>query len=299
MSFHYNDLNSFLSHLAIELNYSSKTIGSYRIDLNQWEQFILNEFPNKNPRVLELNELKSWSYDLFQKKLKPSSIQRKISCLRSFYKYLFKRAYIKNNWASYLISPKSDKKLPKFFFESDLELMLDSPLSESYIDYRNFLLIDILYSTGLRVSELVSLKVSHLKNKKGQFLIRGKGNKERLVFVSNLAKKNLNKYFLFRRLHLDGKKEVDSFFLSKIGKALSIRGVQYILQKYIDQLGMMKNISPHMLRHSFATHLLNAGADIRAVQELLGHSSLATTQVYTHVSKLKLREQLIAHHPRG
>ncbi|MCO4782559.1 MAG: tyrosine recombinase [Candidatus Cloacimonetes bacterium] len=299
MDFHYNDLTSFLSHLYIELNYSKKTIESYEIDLSQWEAYILKSFPNKDPRDLELYELKSWSYDLFQKKLKPATIQRKISCLRSFYKYLYKRSHIKNNWATYLISPKSDKKLPKFFFEADIDLMLKEPKSVSYLDYRDFLLLDILYSTGLRVSELVSLTTGHLSNGRGQFLIRGKGNKERLVFVSQLAISYLKKYFQLRELHLEAKAATDSFFLSKAGKPLSIRGVQYIIQKYIDDLGILKNISPHMMRHSFATHLLNAGADIRAVQELLGHSSLATTQVYTHVSKSKLKEQLSKHHPRG
>lgn len=299
MDFHYNDLNSFLSHLLVELNYSEKTVNSYRIDLCQWEKYILKNFPNKEPRILELYELKSWSYDLFQRKLKPSTIQRKISCLRSFYKYLFKRSHIKNNWASYLISPKSDKKLPKFFFEADINLMLKEPASSTYIDYRDFLLLDVLYSTGLRVSELVSLEVSHLFNGRGQFLIRGKGNKERLVFISQLALSYLKKYFQLREMHLEGKAATNSFFLSKIGKPLSVRGVQYIIQKYIENLGILKNISPHMMRHSFATHLLNAGADIRAVQELLGHSSLATTQVYTHVSKSKLKEQLSKHHPRG
>ncbi|MCJ8347370.1 site-specific integrase [bacterium] len=254
MSFHYKDLDSFLSHLSFELNYSDKTIQSYQIDLGQWESFILVNFPEKNPRDLVLNELKSWSYDLFQKKLKASTIQRKISCLRSFYKYLYKRSYIKTNWASYLISPKADKKLPKFFFEADIEIILKEPLSTSYIDYRDFLLMDILYSTGLRVSELVSLNVSHLSKGKEQFLIRGKGNKERLVFISKIVKSYIEKYFLLRKLHLDGKKSTQSFvmhtfknaFFSKTWKMKDFGNfpaklIIYLSLKYIHIHGKIQN----------------------------------------------------------
>ena len=248
---------------------------------------------------LELKELKSWQYDLFNRGCKSSTILRKLSSLRSFYNFLYKRSLIKTNWASYLTSPKLEKHLPKFLFESEMQVILAEPLSDSFSDLRDYLIFEILYCTGLRVSELASLKVSLIRESDGKLVVRGKGNKERVVFLGESAKKCLQRYLVLRNSRNKLDKSEDALFLSQRDQQLSIRGIQYLVSSYLDKLGIYKHISPHVLRHSFATHLLNSGADIRSVQELLGHSSLATTQVYTHISKQKMREVLENHHPRG
>ncbi|MEE2923895.1 MAG: site-specific tyrosine recombinase/integron integrase [bacterium] len=291
-------VDDFLRYLQLEKNYSLKTVESYRLDLRQWFDFMGSEH-NRCVLAVDLKELKSWQYDLFNRGCKSSTILRKISSLRSFYNFLYKRSLIKTNWASFLTSPKLEKHLPKFLFESEMQTILAEPLSESFADLRDYLIFEILYCTGLRVSELASLKVSMIRESDGKLVVRGKGNKERLVFLGDSAKKCLQRYLVLRSSRSAGGQSEDALFLSQRDTALSIRGIQYLVSSYLDKLGIFKHISPHVLRHSFATHLLNSGADIRSVQELLGHSSLATTQVYTHISKQKMREVVENHHPRG
>ena len=286
------------NYLQFEKNYSQKTIESYKLDLRQWFDFMGFQH-SQSVLNLELKELKSWQYDLFNRGCKSSTILRKLSSLRSFYNFLYKRSLIKTNWASYLTSPKLEKHLPKFLFESEMQVILAEPLSDSFSDLRDYLIFEILYCTGLRVSELASLKVSLIRESDGKLVVRGKGNKERVVFLGESAKKCLQRYLVLRNSRNKLDRSEDALFLSQRDQQLSIRGIQYLVSSYLDKLGIYKHISPHVLRHSFATHLLNSGADIRSVQELLGHSSLATTQVYTHISKQKMREVLENHHPRG
>ena len=291
-------VDDFSKYLQFEKNYSQKTIESYKLDLRQWFDFMGSKH-SQSVLNLELKELKSWQYDLFNRGCKSSTILRKLSSLRSFYNFLYKRSLIKTNWASYLTSPKLEKHLPKFLFESEMQVILAEPLSDSFSDLRDYLIFEILYCTGLRVSELASLKVSLIRESDGKLVVRGKGNKERVVFLGESAKKCLQRYLVLRNSRNKLDKSEDALFLSQRDQQLSIRGIQYLVSSYLDKLGIYKHISPHVLRHSFATHLLNSGADIRSVQELLGHSSLATTQVYTHISKQKMREVLENHHPRG
>ena len=291
-------VDDFLRHLHYEKNYSQKTVESYALDLRQWFDFMGQNHSNCVLN-LELKELKSWQYDLFNRGCKSSTILRKLSSLRSFYNFLYKRSLIKTNWASFLTSPKLEKHLPKFLFESEMQTILAEPISDSFADLRDYLIFEILYCTGLRVSELASLKVSMVRQSDGKLIVRGKGNKERVVFLGDSAKSCLQRYLVLRNGRRTKNQDEDALFLSQRDSVLSIRGIQYLVSSYLDKLGIFKHISPHVLRHSFATHLLNSGADIRSVQELLGHSSLATTQVYTHISKQKMREVLENHHPRG
>lgn len=291
-------IDDFLKHLRQEKNYSFKTVDSYQSDLRQWFDF-LGEFHQVSILDMNLNDLKSWQYDLFNRGCKSSTILRKLSSLRSLYGFLYKRSLIKTNWASLLTSPKLEKHLPKFLFESEMQIILAEPISDSYADIRDYLIFEILYCTGLRVSELASLRLSDVLRSNGKLVVRGKGNKERIVFLGDAAKKYLMAYIDLRQRRSVSKEHQDAFFLSQRDVSLSIRGIQYLVSAYLEKLGIFKHISPHVLRHSFATHLLNSGADIRSVQELLGHSSLATTQVYTHISKQKMREVLVNHHPRG
>ncbi len=291
-------VDDFLRYLHYEKNYSPKTVESYSLDLRQWFDFMGQSHSNCVLK-LELKELKSWQYDLFNRGCKSSTILRKLSSLRSFYNFLYKRSLIKTNWASFLTSPKLEKHLPKFLFESEMQTILAEPISDSFADLRDYLIFEILYCTGLRVSELASLKISMVRQSDGKLIVRGKGNKERVVFLGDSAKSYLQRYLVLRNGRRTKNQDEDALFLSQRDSVLSIRGIQYLVSSYLDKLGIFKHISPHVLRHSFATHLLNSGADIRSVQELLGHSSLATTQVYTHISKQKMREVLENHHPRG
>jgi integrase/recombinase XerC len=290
-------LNDFIAYIEKELNYSPKTVESYARDLHQWETYFEDKYGVLDVHNLNLKQLKNWSYELSRRRYKASSINRKIAGLRSFFKFLKKRKYIETNWASFLIAPKMEKKLPKFMFESDVSKILAAPLSDDFFDLRDYLLFEVLYSTGMRVSELASLSVNQLDGRQEAFVILGKGNKERLVFTGDKCLLYAKKYLSMRAQYVVGNHE--AFFLSKKGKPLSVRGIQYLVDEYILKLGELRKISPHVLRHSFATHLLNAGADIRSVQELLGHASLSTTQIYTHVSRQKMKEQLTLHHPRG
>ena len=291
-------IDDFLKHLIQEKNYSVKTVKSYRLDLRQWFDF-QGEFHEVSILNMKLNDLKSWQYDLFNRGCKSSTILRKLSSLRSLYGYLYKRSLITTNWASLLTSPKLEKHLPKFLFETEMQAILAEPISDSYTDLRDYLIFEILYCTGLRVSELASLRLSQVLQSNGKLVVRGKGNKERVVFLGESAKQYLFKYVSLRQRRSSSEAHQDALFLSQRDSSLSVRGIQYLVSNYLAKLGIFKQISPHVLRHSFATHLLNSGADIRSVQELLGHSSLATTQVYTHISRQKMREALVNHHPRG
>ncbi len=297
-----NLIHKFIQSLETELNYSQNTLTTYEKDLIQWCEMMESRRgqPLSDSEILELSlaDLKAWPYFLSQNQYKPSSTLRKLASLRSFYAWLFHKGHIKTNWAQFLISPKQDKKLPKFLFEKEMAKILEAPLSDEIWDLRDHLIIDLLYSTGMRVSELASLTMSQLRGKEGQILIRGKGSKERLVFLSTPAQHWLARY-LEKRAISGVSANIDKVLISQKLKSLSVRGIQFLLNQYMEKLGIYKNISPHMLRHSFATHLLNAGADIRSVQELLGHSSLGTTQIYTHISKSRMKEQLMLHHPRA
>ncbi|MBW7876063.1 MAG: tyrosine recombinase [Candidatus Cloacimonetes bacterium] len=297
-----NLIHKYIQSLKTELNYAQNTLVTYEKDLIQWHEMMEAKLgkPVDDAAITEMTlaELKAWPYFLSVQQYKPASVLRKLASLRSFYAWLFHKGHIKTNWAQFLISPKQEKKLPKFLFEKEMARILQAPLSDEIWDIRDHLIIDLLYSTGMRVSELASLRLSQLRGKEGQIMIRGKGSKERLVFLSEPAKHWLDCY-LKKREVLGVATTVDKVLVSQKLKGLSVRGIQFLLNQYMEKLGIYKNISPHMLRHSFATHLLNAGADIRSVQELLGHSSLGTTQIYTHISKTRMKEQLMLHHPRA
>lgn len=290
-------IDKFLEHLEEERNYSGHTVSNYRRDLNQFGSFCEENFDSLLVTDLKIEELKAFQYELFQQGLKSTSILRKLSSLRSFYSWMYRKGILETNWAKFLVSPKSSKKLPQFLFEGEMSKILAEPLGEDLFSLRDYLLFEILYCTGMRVSELGSLQLSHFKPLKDRFVIRGKGSKERLVFLSRQAMEKIPVYLELRSQLVSS--QVSSFFVSKAGNALSVRGIQYLVDQYLQKLGIFKKVSPHVLRHSFATHLINQGADIRSVQELLGHASLGTTQVYTHISRSKMKESLLNFHPRG
>lgn len=289
-------LNTFLTYLEIEKNYSEHTLINYRIDLEDFIQFL-------NGLSLESVEypiLRRYLGQLRQRELKSRTIARKLSSLRSFYKFLQREGVVENNPASLVLTPKLDKSLPKFLTENEMERLINSPGERKQtnkfkkeLSVRDEAIFEIMYSTGIRVSELVGMNEEDV-DLIGQIArVRGKGKKERMVPLGSKSVDALRKYLLLR----EGKGR--SIFRNKNGNRLTTRGVRNILERTIKTVSEMRKISPHTLRHSFATHMLDRGADLRSVQELLGHASLSTTQIYTHLTTERLKNVYEKAHPRA
>lgn len=282
-------VQQFISYLQVEKNYSHHTIQNYRSDLEYFLTFI-----DKTPVVkVDYQLLRKYLAHLRGQQLKPRSLARKLSTLRSFYKYLFREGVIDESPAALLMSPKLDKTLPKFLSEDEMVALIEAPDLKTLLGKRDRAILETLYSTGIRVSELVGLNMSDVDLIGNVAKVRGKGKKERLVPIGNKAV-NAIKHYLDERPD-----RPEAMFLNKNKTRLTRRSVNSIAEKYINQTSCTKGISPHVLRHSFATHLLDHGADLRSVQELLGHVNLSTTQIYTHVTTDKLKRIYDKAHPRA
>ena len=282
-------LEKFLLYLEVEKNYSPHTILNYKIDLKECFTF-LKDIPVENIKYLDLRR---YLAQLRNKQLKPRSLARKLSALRSFFRFLHREGYITDNPSVILVTPKLDKKLPRFLTETEMLQLLETPTLEKISGKRDRAILETLYSTGIRVSELVGLNIDRVDFIGNIIKVMGKGKKERLVPIGEKALGSIKSY-------IDGRCfEHKALFLNKSGSRLSDRSVRNIINKYILQTSLRMNISPHMMRHSFATHLLNRGADLRSVQELLGHVNLSTTQIYTHVSTERLKSVYDKAHPRA
>lgn len=287
---YYSD--KFLNYLTIEKNYSEHTIKEYKADLNEFGQF-LDSRGGKDIKAIDYFVLRKFLSLLSERKLKKRSLSRKISTLKSFFKFALREGLIKSNPASALIYPRLDKPLPKFLTENQVKKILELPCGTDCMALRDKAILEFLYSTGARVFEMVSLKSDQLDLISGIVKVKGKGRKERLLPLGEPAILSIKKY-------LDSRTDNDkALFINKRGTALSDRGVRMIISKYMKKTAMNLKISPHTFRHSFATHLLNRGADLRSVQELLGHSSISTTQVYTHLTIDSLKNVYQKAHPRA
>jgi len=282
-------LDKFFSYLEIEKNYSRHTLINYKIDLTEFFEFI-KETPVEK---VEYFTLRKFLAQLKDKEHKPRTLARKLSSLRSFFKFLQREGHIKNNPATLLMTPKLDKKLPAFLTEEDMGRLIEAPSNETDFGRRDRAILEVLYSTGIRVSELVGLDVDDVDFIGNIIKVLGKGKKERLAPIGEQALKTIQSYLDKR------KKSSLALFLNKNGTRLSTKGVCDITHKYILQISSQQHISPHVFRHSFATHLLNRGADLRSVQELLGHVNLSTTQIYTHITMDKLKGIYSKAHPRA
>jgi len=282
-------IDKFISYIEIEKNYSNHTILNYKIDLKEFFQF-LGELPIK-----EINYIHFRKYlaQLRTKHLKPRTLARKLSSLRSFFKFLHRESFIVKNPALLLVTPKLDKTLPKFLTEDEMVQLIESPKTMKKADWRDRAIMETLYSTGIRVSELVGLDVQDVDFISNIVKVRGKGKKERLVPIGEKAVDTLKDYLAHR------KSNQRALFLNKNRTRLTDRSVRNIINKHILSTSLRMNVSPHVLRHSFATHLLNRGADLRSVQELLGHVNLSTTQIYTHVTTERLKNIYDKAHPRA
>lgn len=291
------DSKAFLEYLYTELNYSENTIKSYRNEIEKFKEYLDMEEID----YLKINKDKVRSYlkYLDNLKYKNSSISRNISALRTFYRYLVIKERIEKNIFASIRNPKIEKKLPNYLTEIDMEKILDFRNIETYKENiytnRDLLIMELLYDTGCRVDELVNIKLKNINVTEKSIKVLGKGSKERVVFYGDYAHDYLENYLIDRGILLNGKKS-DFLFVSKESDKLTTRRIAQIIDDIVSMVAIKNKVTPHTLRHTFATHLLNHGADIRSVQELLGHSSLSTTQVYTHISNERLREVYLKTH---
>ena len=289
-------IDDYLDFLKYQKNYSEYTIKSYENDIMEYFNYINSE--GLNYKDIEYSDIRFYLMYLKDKEDNNSSIDRKLSALRGFYKYLVNEEVVHNNVFSLVNGPKKSKKLPRYFDYNELEEMFLIPDTNTALGQRDLLLLEMLYATGCRVGELVSIKVKDIDFNRRTILIIGKGNKERYLNYGEYCEDILKKYLNDGYLSLNVNKS-DFLFLNKNGGVLTERGVRFILDKIIKQTGINKNISPHMIRHSFATHLLNEGCDLLTVQKLLGHESIKATQIYTHVTTDRLKEVYYHSFPRA
>lgn len=295
-------LKMFKDYLEIEKNYSNHTVTSYLKDVADFEHFLIKEELAENLLEVERKRLADYyiSY-LDEKEYTKKSISRKISSLRTLYDFLIKKGYISVNVFEQVETPKIPKKLPKTLDDEEVLLLFKTIDKNKPLGFRNYIILDLLFSSGLRASELCELKIKDLRISQLQILIHGKGSKDRYVPIHEELSENLKQYLTYTRPVLLSKGddiENDYVFINYKGTPLTVRGLQVVLKKIIQDSGETFHIHPHMLRHAFATTLLNHGADLRVVQELLGHSHLKSTQVYTHVSTASMQEKFIKASPR-
>ena len=286
-------LRSFFTFLYVEKGLSKNTIEAYSNDINGFLNWLNKRNIQDYKEISELVVNEYVAY-LFNKALKSSTVNRKISSLKSFYLFLIKKKIISSSPLSEIITPKKEHHLPSSMSEDEVERLLRSPNIELDLENRDKAMIEMLYATGMRISELINLKITDIDLERSVLKVLGKGSKERLIPFGEKALDSLNSYLEKRKKSLA--KEV---FISNRGKKMTRTGFWQRIKIYLSREGLKDSISPHTLRHAFATHLLNRGADLRSVQLLLGHSDLSTTQIYTHIAKQRLGEVLKKHHPRG
>ncbi len=308
----YNLIDSFLDYITYEKNYSSNTAGDYRTDLLQLVDFfngkVVDEFKdyyeldciisNEEPDILTVtvSDLRSFLEYCFDRGLKRSSIERKVAVIKSFFTYLHRKEFIPDNPSKKLIFPKKEKRLPKFLYLKEYDELTDFPIND-FFDLRDKAAISLFYSTGARISELSGSLLVDLDLELGRLKVSGKGSVERMLFLTTETAVLLKKYLHERDQKFTIKSEF--IFVNKFGKGISVKGMYNLVMKRAAATGLSHKLSPHTLRHSFATELLNNGADIRAVQEMLGHKSLSTTQVYTHTTKARLKKVYDQFHPHS
>lgn len=285
-------IEKFIRYLEIEKNYSKHTILNYKLDLKDFQKFLGDTALEK----IEYLALRKYLATLKEKNLGTRSIGRRLSALRSFFKFLTREGYLKTNPILILSSPKQEKHLPQFMTEEEVVKLIEAAFAKSQNDERGLrdrAVLETFYSTGIRISELVGLDREDVDSIGGIVKVMGKGKKERIVPIGDTAIVAIRKYLEKR------KREHEALFLNKSGKRITDRGIRNIVVKYIRLAGIKQGVSAHTLRHSFATHLLNRGADLRTVQELLGHANLSTTQIYTHLTTEKLKSVYDKAHPRA
>lgn len=282
-------IDKFIRYLEIEKNYSQHTALNYRLDLEDFAKF-WGESPLEK---IDYLSLRKYLATLKEKNLGSRTVNRRLSALRSFFKFLTREGFLKVNPITSISSPKQDKHLPQFLTEEEVIRLIDTALPQDEKGLRDRAILETFYSTGIRISELVGLDDNDMDIISGVAKVMGKGKKERIVPIGERAIEAIRAYLANR------KKQASAIFLNKNGSRITTRGVRNIVGKYLRLAGIKQGVSPHTLRHSFATHLLNRGADLRSVQELLGHVNLSTTQIYTHLTTDRLKAVYSKAHPRA
>ncbi len=292
MSEYDNLKDKFKQYLLIDKKYSNNTIESYDNDLSKYFNFM----NKKNIRIknIKKDDIIEYIEDLKNNNITDKSIAHNISVIRSFYKFLILEKIIDKSPTKFIDLPKIRKTLPNVLSIEEVDKLLDINLSNNF-SYRNKAMLELLYATGLRVSELVNLKLENIDIDECFVRTIGKGNKERIIPIGDVALKYLKEYIIYYRSSLLKKEQNDYLFLNNHGKKMTRQGFFKIIKKQADDKKIKKDISPHTLRHSFATHLLEHGADLRSIGEMLGHSSVSTTEIYTHISNEKLKQDYMSH----
>lgn len=290
-------IDNFIYFLEVERGVSRNTIQSYTRDLGKFSEYtkkIRKDIPS-----ITREDITSFLMYLKDLELSPSSIARNLAALKTFWKFLVSEQITRENIAAIVETPKTWKKIPDVLNKEEVLKLLETPPSKGWMGVRDRAILEVMYASGLRVSEVVELKKVSVNLESGFVKCVGKGGKERIVPLGKAASKALTRYLNVVRDKLSKKTADDHLFLSKLGRKISRQSLWKMIQKYTLKAGIKKHITPHTLRHSFATHLLEGGAELRGVQEMLGHADISTTQVYTHINKEKLKQVHEEFHPRG
>jgi len=293
-----SSFEDFKNYLRLERGLSINSIKSYEYDLNLFRNYIDSNNISETPISCKSDTLKDYLYNNLSNK-KSRSQARSISALKSYFNYLIFEGHIQKSPISDIESPKLDKKLPEVLTETEISKLIESYDLNDNFGQRNRTIIEVLYGTGIRVSELINLKLSNIFFKENIMKITGKGNKERFVPIGNIASNEIKKYLKIRNKNIIDSKFSDIVFLNRYGRGLTRSMIFKIISDSYKRVGLNKKISPHTLRHSFATHLLKNGADLRTIQLILGHESITTTEIYTHLDTYHLEEVLKKYHPRS
>jgi integrase/recombinase XerC len=301
-------IDDFLKHLKYERNLSEHTLRNYESDMEQFYDFIAPPNSDGERRDVDIHSLdnltiREYMATLYEKKKKKSSIHRKVACLRTFFRFLCREGVLEKNPAMLVSSPRVDRKLPNHLTIEQMVKFIETPETDTVLGKRDRAILELLYASGVRVSELVGLNLTDIDFNHQTLRVKGKGRKERMVPFGNHAKAALEAYLGVRGELLveadPDDRDPNAVFMNYQGTRITTRSVGRMLDKYCKQCAEIHHVSPHALRHSFATHLLDAGADLRTIQELLGHARLTTTQQYTHVSTDKLMEVYDKAHPKA
>ncbi len=302
-AFMQDQINQFLEYLEVEKGYSTNTLAAYQNDLGQFLVFLQRRPADQRPKDwtdVTRDHIISYILEMKEREYASSTIARKVAAVKSFFKFLEETGQIKTNPANDLETPRAEKHLPATISAEEVDKLLAAPSDSTPAGLRDRAMLELLYATGLRVSELVSLNVNDVDLDEGTVRCMGKGKKERVLPLYDRARAALYKYLEHGRPKLLGEgNNQDALFLNRRGARLTRQGLWLIIKRYVEQVGITENVTPHTLRHSFATHMLRGGADLREVQQMLGHANISTTQIYTQVTDERLREVYDEAHPRA
>lgn len=291
-------VDRFINHLAVERGLSNNTLNAYSRDILCFLDF-LEEQGVRELQVVRPEDIQGFLGFLRSRQLSPRTVARHLAALRSLFRFLVRERFLRINPTTMLQSPRLARSLPKMLSQTEVKSLLGQPSGSSPLALRDRAMLELIYAAGMRVSELVDLDMSQVNFVTGTVQIQGKGGRERMLPLGDYALEALRNYLEGGRVHLQKRSSNNAVFLNRSGNRLTRQGFWKILKRYAKQAGLQRDVTPHILRHSFATHLLERGADLRAIQEMLGHADISTTQIYTHVARSRLKEIHRKYHPRG